>query len=432
MKYYHQHNEQFKRLADWIDHRVTQGIDLSKETQALNSTMEKLQKKLERMPEPKALLEKEPNTLEGIRALRPKGPRRFWETLPLERYRDKLKGAWLGRCAGCTLGANIEFGSIAEMKYLAELDGSDFPMTDYPSTVARPLVMHYGLDPAKQYSKPHMSYVPADDDLIYTILDLLIFQDYGPDFSTEDVGKAWLKYLPYACTAEYAALENLKKKVPASKTALLDNPWLEFIGGDIRADGWGYIAPGRPEQAAEYAFRESYISHRFSGIYGTMFVAAAISAAFELDDPEAALLTALTEIPKDCRTAKAVKWAFSMKKKIKNYQQARDAVEKKFSTMSDIHTDNNLCLTIFGLFIGGRDFTKVIGETVAMGMDNDCTAATAASIFGAAYGIGSIPEKWYKPFNNKQRTYIKGHEWFKIDQTLKDFETCAKKAFERG
>jgi ADP-ribosylglycohydrolase len=163
-----------------------------------------------------------------------------------------------------------------------------------------------------------------------------------------------------------------------------------------------------------------------------MFVAAAISAAFELDDPEAALLTALTEIPKDCRTAKAVKWAFSMKKKIKNYQQARDAVEKKFSTMSDIHTDNNLCLTIFGLFIGGRDFTKVIGETVAMGMDNDCTAATAASIFGAAYGIGSIPGKWYKPFNNKQRTYIKGHEWFKIDQTLKDFETCAKKAFERG
>ena len=46
-------------------------------------------------------------------------------------------------------------------------------------------------------------------------------------------------------------------------------------------------------------------------------------------------------------------------------------------------------------------YTKVIGETVAMGLDNDCTAASAGSIFGAAYGLDAIPEHWTRNFNNK-------------------------------
>ena len=56
-----------------------------------------------------------------------------------------------------------------------------------------------------------------------------------------------------------------------------------------------------------------------------------------------------------------------------------------------------------------------------MGMDNDCNAATVGSIVGASVGIDGIPERWYKPFNNNVRTYLKGYENLKLTDVIDDF-----------
>jgi ADP-ribosylglycohydrolase len=94
--------------------------------------------------------------------------------------------------------------------------------------------------------------------------------------------------------------------------------------------------------------------------------------------------------------------------------------------MSTVHTNNNACLTVFGLALGGRDVTRVIGNTVAMGMDNDCTAATAGSIVGAVVGLAGVPKHWYKPFRGKVRTYMKGREWFTTADIVRRFTRVAK------
>ena len=114
-----------------------------------------------------------------------------------------------------------------------------------------------------------------------------------------------------------------------------------------------------------------------------------------------ALEIGLTEIPRRCALAREIRWALKRAPRIRDYRQARAAVDQRYKGMHVVHTINNACLTIWGLTIGGRDVPRVIGETVAMGMDNDCTAATAGSIFGAAYGIKAIPGRWTRPFNNK-------------------------------
>jgi ADP-ribosylglycohydrolase len=89
--------------------------------------------------------------------------------------------------------------------------------------------------------------------------------------------------------------------------------------------------------------------------------------------------------------------------------------------MSPVHTINNACLTIWGITIGGSDFSRVISETVAMGMDNDCTAATAGSIAGAVIGKRGIPPHWYRPFNNTVHSYLIGKRRFAISGLLKRF-----------
>jgi ADP-ribosylglycohydrolase len=420
-------------LFEYARLKFEYGADREKIQALVNEAEQNLRsiiEKLKALPEDQRFAAVEPDRLDAIRALRTDGPRKLWKTFDSDKYLDRLKGAFLGRMAGCTLGAPVEFWSVDAMKDWAAYIGDQFPPVDYWSSIKNPSDKRYGVSECFRYTKNGLDGVPVDDDVTYTILGLLILEDFGPDFTIEDVGKAWLKYLPYACTAEDVALKNLKAGLPALQVADINNPYCQWIGADIRSDPWGYLAPGLPEKAAELAYRDAYISHRRNGIYGEMYFSAVIAAAFETDNTIDALKIGLTEIPKDCLLAKDVEWALEAGKGIHSYVEARKAVEERFGGMSGVHTNLNACLTIFGLMIGGDDFTKVIGETVAMGYDNDCTAATAGSIIGAVKGLSGIPEKWYANFNNKVLTYINGHPELKIDDVVQRFAAQAKRVFK--
>ena len=423
--------EMFTQIAEYSRLKHEYG---SKNIDAVLSDCEKAVRKalreIKNLPVDKGLAAAEPNGLRAIRRLCPKGPRRMWDKLDAAVYRERLEGALLGRCAGCTLGAPVESWEIKRMKNLAKENRQAFPPERYWKRVPDPYGVRYGLSTRQAYSSEGMRGVPVDDDIAYTLLGLLIVEDFGPDFSIEDVGKAWVKYLPIACTAEKIALDNLKAKIPARRAALTDNPYCQWIGADIRSDPWGYMAPGYPRKAAEMAYTDACISHRRNGIYGEMYFSAVIAAAFTVDDPVQALHLGLSEIPAQCATARAVRWALKTAAKIKNYKQAREAVERKFKGMSRVHTINNACLTIWGVTIGGRDLTKVIGQTVAMGMDNDCTAATAGSIVGAVVGKKGIDRRWHSRFDNTIHSYLIGKRRFTITGLLKRFEAQAKCVLE--
>jgi ADP-ribosylglycohydrolase len=401
---------------------------LKKAEKALAAALRQIQQ----TPIDKKMAQQEPNALKAIQALRPKGPRKMWDTFDAREYQPRLAGAFLGRSAGCTLGSIVEFWSLPDMEAWAKELGQPFPPKDYWAEIPNRHQLRYQTCRRDGYTRDKMNGIPVDDDLTYTQLGLLIAEDHGVNFTTADVGNAWVKYLPHACTAEDIALKNLKKNIPARKVGEIDNPYCEWIGADIRADPFGYMAPGFPQKAAEMAYFDAYISHRRQGIYGEMFFAAAVAAAFAVDDPIDAIKIGLTEIPKDCATAEAVRWALKVAPRIKNYKQAREAVDKKFAGMHGVHTINNACLTVWGLTIGGKDFTKVIGETVAMGLDNDCTAATAGSICGAVIGKSGIPPHWYKRFNNISHSYLIGHPKFAIDDLLRRFQKQAERVYAQA
>ena len=387
-------------------------------------------RELKNLKECEGLAAKEPDGLDKIRSLRPNAERKLWKIFDTKLYRDRLKGALLGRFAGCTLGAPVEFWEIERMEDWAKWIGDEFPNKNYWSSITNPNGLRYGKSPCHSYTGTGLDGVPVDDDITYTLLGLLIAEDHGLDFKTEDVGAAWLKYLPYACTAEDIALKNLKKGIAANKCADIDNPYCQWIGADIRSDPFGYLAPGLPEKAAEMAYYDAYLSHRRNGIYGEMYFSAVIAAAFACDNTLDALNAGLNEIPAECALYKDLIWALETGKTIRDYRHARSVVDNYFDGMSGVHTNNNAALTVFGLMLGRDCFDTVIGQTVAMGLDNDCTGATVGSVFGAAYGIGSIPEKWYEKFNNKVYTYMIGREEFAIDDVLARFEKLAKKQFE--
>lgn len=419
--------ERYAELA--IEYQAEGVLPLLREAEA---SLKRITNQLKELPINRELEKKEPNGLEEIRLLRPyTGKRRFWDRIP-DTFHDRLEGALLARMAGCTLGAIVENWPVADMELWAESIGETFPPVNYWGKVLGiPEASRYIRGRLKDFTLPGLDKVPVDDDIAYTLLGLLIAEEHGIDFTTDDVGKSWVMHLPMACTAEGAALANLKEGIPAMNAAEVNNPYCQWIGADIRSDPWAYMTPAWPERAAALAYRDAYLSHRRNGIYGEMFFAAAQSAAFALDNAEDALRAGLTEIPGECALAEAVRWALAEARNLKNYKDARAAVDEKFPGMSNVHTLNNACLTIFGLLIGGNDVTKVLSETIAMGLDNDCTAATAGSIVGAVVGKKGVPEHWYLPFKNKIHSYFNDIEWFAIDDVVNRFEKLAHQTYRR-
>lgn len=387
----------------------------------LNSNLDELLQIVMKIEEDINLSKKEPNSLDEIKALRDNGPRKLIKNISSSDMLDKMAGAIIGRFIGCTLGVPVESWSIQQMEELATQFNTPFPPTNYWNGVYTPEYMHYGISARYKYTKNGMNGVPADDDITYTLLTLLILEEYGFSFTTENIAEAWTKYLPVACTAEAVALENIKKGIPIEKVGEVDNPYVQWIGADIRSDGWAYVCALKPELAAEFAYRDAYLSHRRNGIYGEMFFAATQSATFGVDSPLEAIKIGLTEIPKESTLYKDIIWAINESENIKDYKQARYAVDKRFNGMHNVHTNNNACLTVFGLILGECDFTKTISQIVAMGLDNDCTAATAGSIIGAIIGYKNIPKHWSENFNNKVYTYMNGVPQMEIDDVINRF-----------
>jgi ADP-ribosylglycohydrolase len=333
----------------------------------------------------------EPDDYNKIVKLSDGESKKLWKSFDENIYREKLEGAMLSRFAGCTLGAPIEGVDVYHVENFLKSIGDAYPPADYLSQVENPFGERYFYSRLFNFSRPGMNGVPCDDDITYTILGLLIAEDSGLNFTVEDVGKSWVKYLPVACTAEDVALRNLKAGIPAEKVGEINNPYVQWIGADIRSDPWGYLAPAYPQFAAKMAYTDAYISHRRNGIYGEMFFSAVISAAFAVDNAVDAYKIGLKYIPSECWLKKEIDWALDVAKDIKDYKDARAAVGERYKGMSSVHTLNNACFTIWGTIIGGNDITKVLSQTVAMGLDNDCTTATAGSIAGAIAGKKNVP-----------------------------------------
>jgi len=417
-------------LQAWLDLRKEQGVNTDEIAEAVADILAGLTKDVAGLPPKPGLLAGEPDELDAIRALRPQGPRVMDLDLDGEELEDRLLGAWLGRAAGCLLGIPCEGMSREEIFASCKALGQRYPLRDYWKLDPKPprsMQRQYGVTPRKNMLKDGLKRVGADDDLAYTLLGLLILENYGIDFTTADVGRAWLDYLPKACTAEAVALDNLREGLEPPETARVNNPYAEWIGADIRSDPWGYAAPGCPEAAAEFAHRDARVSHIRNGIYGEMYFSAVIAAAFAVRDVEKALRIGLTEIPRKCRLADTVKETLRWCRRDGNWLKTVERIERKYAGMSKAHTLNNAALTVAGLIYGAGAFEKTIALTVMGGVDTDCTGATAGSIVGAMLGARRLPAKWTLPLGTTAETYLIGRRRFTHKSIAKRFARIAKK-----
>lgn len=383
----------------------------------------------------------EPSDLERIKAERPKEPERMKIDLSDNELYDKIYGGWLGRCAGCLLGKPVEGLNKEQIEEWLRIADA-YPLKHYFPPI------HELPKDAPNWLKTRLSFIgemtkkmkrgvlrgqinrmARDDDIDYTIIGLHILENYGPDFTTMNVGETWLYLLPYwqAYTAERAAYRNLVNGLLPPKSATYMNPHREWIGAQIRADMWGYVTPGMPSLGAELAYRDARLSHVKNGIYGEMFVSAMISAAFTTNNIENIIETGLSVIPKKSRLAEAVKDVVAWIKEFSNWKDTWNKIFEKYGHYHFVHTINNAAIVLMGLLYGGGNYEKSITISVMGGLDTDCNGATTGSILGVMLGAYALPDKWVKLLNDRVESFVIGYYNSQISDLAKRTLTMAKK-----
>ncbi|MEO3870115.1 ADP-ribosylglycohydrolase family protein [Nonomuraea sp. B12E4] len=309
----------------------------------------------------------------------------------------RVLGAWLGRAAGCVLGKPVEKIPRTGIREIAEATGNWpirgwFTASGLPAGVAAR--WPWNRRSAVNSLAENIDGVPEDDDLNYPLLALSALERHGRGFTTDDVARLWLEELPAGrtFTAERVAYRNLLDGAEPPGTATYRNPFREWIGAMIRADVYGWVNPGDPATAAEFAWRDARLTHTANGIYGAMFAAAMCAASLVATSAAEVVRAGLSVVPERSRLHEAVRLAVADATREDDFERVIDLLHERHGTLHWVHTINNAALVAATLVHSGGDFTATIAGAVAGGWDTDSAGATAGSVAGALNG--GVPDRW--------------------------------------
>jgi hypothetical protein len=364
---------------------------------------------------------REPSDLPGIQAARPKPVALPERALNEAQLRDKALGAWQGRASGCLLGKPAEGRRSWQIEKYLKAQGR-WPLDRYFSKQAAPeLRKECGFPEREALFEEHIACMVEDDDTNYTATGLAIVKRWGANFTPNDVARFWLDNIPilHVCTAERIAYKNLVDCIAPPESANYRNVYREWIGAQIRADFFGYVNPGNPARAADFAWRDACISHVKNGLYGEMWVAAMLAAAYLSDDVETVIRAGLAQVPAACRLTAAIDHIFDLQRQGLTYERAVTDIRSRWN--EDVghhwcHTISNAEIVAVALLWGRKDFEKTICYSVMPGFDTDCNGATSGSVLGVMLGASRLPKKWIAPMNDTLLTGVAGYHKVSLTQ----------------
>ncbi|BBH19412.1 hypothetical protein Back11_07570 [Paenibacillus baekrokdamisoli] len=360
----------------------------------------------------------EPNRLEDIwmecDQSRPIG---IISPIDLRASAAKIETGFVASLCGSMLGKPLEVNpSLSEIQDALTKAG-EWPLQDYISERMLDALgrRHWSWH---ETERSRIRGVVPDDDVNYTILGMLVLEQFGTDFTKKNVRDLWLTHLPIINTwgpernillkSGYSYLEHDKSDLSLEEI----DSWADFLtiqteycGAAIRADAYGYACPGNPSLAAELAWRDASFTHRRTGIYATMFIAAAIALAHVLDDRKEIIRTALMYVPKRSRFYEVAKDCFDTIISSQDWMEAYREINIKYYKYCHCLIYQEIG-TLMNSFLFAESVGDGICKQVCQGNDTDSFGATAGSLLGVYFGPGHLDSHWTAPFKDNIRTGI--------------------------
>ncbi len=301
-------------------------------------------------------------------------------------YPERVYAGWYGKLIGIRHGALVEgwsYEKIAEK--FGEVQGYLFDLTRFA----------------------------ADDDSNGPIFFIRALEDYAcnESLTPRQMGETVLNYVPdehgffwwggYGKSTEHTAYRNLAQGIPAPLSGSVElngAAVAEQIGGQIFIEPWGLVNPCDYRRAARFAEKMASVTHGGNGVYGGMFIAACVSAAFGLGDVKEVIRAGLSVIPADCEYRRMADCVLAFHAAHpENWRDCFAYVKENFGYErypGACHIIPNSAVVLLSLLYGNGSFSDAVNISVMCGWDTDCNAANVGCIMGVLAGLEGIDSAW--------------------------------------
>ncbi len=303
--------------------------------------------------------------------------------LSYARYLDQVLGGWIGKSIGGTVGARFE-----GYKGWIEL-ATDAMFPDR---------------------------IPPNDDLDLQVLWLKVLEKRGATLTSHDLAEAWLEGCWYPFNEYGIFRRNYRLGIHPPWSGRFTNQfWETGMGCPIRSEIWGYVFPGAPDLAAQYARRDGILDHTAESVGGERMFAAMASMAFFVPDVRRLASMFIHYLPEGTPIERLTRVAFEAFDAGASLRDARDRVLAIAGNPEACDARTNVPFTFLGLLYGGNDLEKTLRSALACGYDTDCTLATAAAFIGQILGASGIPKVLKSPIGDE---LVMGIEYHREEMTL--------------
>ena len=253
-----------------------------------------------------------------------------------------------------------------------------------------------------------------NDDITFQIALLSAVERLETEqiFSSASIADEWLRLIYFGWSAEYCALENLRRGIYPPASGSFRNAYSEWIGAQMRTMVCGLLAPGDPVKAAHLAWLDSRVSHTGNGIYAGIHSAAMTSLAFLMDDPRELLRESRNFIPSDTLFLHYFDLALHTAEKSVDHLEAWHKMEPALKQYHWIHAVPNMAAVVLSLWFCESDMTKAFRILGECGLDVDCNAGEMGTILGIMNN--NVPAAWADPIGDTLKTYVPGYEEMSI------------------
>lgn len=325
--------------------------------------------------------------------------------------------AFLASVCGCILGKPVEIDpSFDEMKRVLGPHGA-WPLRDYFTEAE---ARGFGREPHESWGetvRERIRDAAPDDDINYTLIGLEMIETHGTGFTGAALMEHWFRTLPirFAFGPERLALlaTGLKSfataaaqhgmgAVGAGESCALPSPKEEFCGALIRVDAYGYACPGRPALAAWLAWKDASCTHRKTGVYGAMWMAAALALAPVCPDWRALAESALGFVPRRSRFHERLSESIRIVSEADRWETAAAHLHERFREFGHCWIYREA-----GTLVNTLRFAPTVHDGFCMqvmqGADTDSFGARAGALLGMFLGPERFDRRWLDPLHDTVR-----------------------------
>lgn len=377
------------------------------------------------------------------------------EILSRKKYKEQLKGFWLGQCIANWTGLVTEMdkiGNIGDIKTGSFYTREDWGKKDLPNI--------WGEE--KGYLSPTIDFVfrdtnevwGADDDTdIEYIYQHLLCTNKTLFLTPEQIKNGWIKHIKseeenYLWVSNQKAFDLMQEGIlPPGTSAPENNEFYDMIDAQLTTEIFGLFAPNQPDLALKMAKLPIQTTARgnaehIAQFYVTMHSLTAANS-FQTNQPKQehkeVLFNAAQEarktLPDSTYSAKMYDFVYEQYQQGTPWENTRDSLYKRYQVEQmdgyDITSRNMHCNACFAaginfgaslisLFYGEGNYKNTIKIGTLAGWDSDNPTATWGGLIGFMLGKEGIEKVFNRKFSNQ----------FNIHRTRQNFENNGIDNFE--